>query len=741
LLEIRIVPHAGHDHGSLANRLLDVRPDELQLGTFPALRGVILGGSEPITTGGPAVGGDTPGLIVPAYSSRPGAPASLYLDFNGHFEAQWGSYSNIDTPPYDIDGNPTAFSATELSNIQQIWSYVAEDFAPFNLNVTTVLPPSFANGVALRVAIGGNSAWAGGTYGGIAYIDAFTNSIVNTVYVFPANLGNGYPRYVADASSHESGHGFGLQHQSQWSGSTKTAEYYSGPGDGTAPLMGNSYSATRSLWWYGTSSTSATSFQNDPAVIARTANGFGFRTDDHGNTAATATPLTVAGTGAVSGSGVIEQMTDLDYFSFSTAAGTITLTVDVAEPYRNLDARLELRDATGNLLASADPSTTFDATITYNGAAGSYRLVVASHGLSSSATSSNYGFNVGQYTVTGTVVPTGSSAPAAPSNLVATAVSSSQINLSWTDNSSNEDGFKIERLQGSVWTQVATVGANVTSWQDAGLTGNTTYTYRVRAYNSSGDSAYSNTASATTPAAPTVPAAPSNLRAQVKTKPNLRVNLTWRDNASNETGFRVQRSSDGGVTWTQIAQVGANVTSYSDTSVVGGTTYRYRVYAYNAAGDSGYSNIVTASTPGSAGGGGGAPVPGHAVHPEDRLGSLPQGNEQPELSPTESVVVGGVARGLVGKEHASALVLPVGEAAGRLARDLDQYRRHVDDESYLVPAVNAEDWSGGNAQNSLWDSHHPDAVPQTSDLRIGLSWPLDMLVALESQVRMLETDA
>lgn len=91
--------------------------------------------------------------------------------------------------------------------------------------------------------------------------------------------------------------------------------------------------------------------------------------------------------------------------------------------------------------------------------------------------------------------------PAAPSNLVATAVSRTQINLSWTDNSSNETGFKIERCKGANCTnyvQINQVGANVITFADTGLTKNTTYRYRVRAFNADGNSAYSNATSART---------------------------------------------------------------------------------------------------------------------------------------------------------------------------------------------------------------------------------------------------
>ena len=89
--------------------------------------------------------------------------------------------------------------------------------------------------------------------------------------------------------------------------------------------------------------------------------------------------------------------------------------------------------------------------------------------------------------------------PAAPTSLAATAVSSSQINLTWADSDATEQGFKIERCTGagcSDFAQIATVGANVTSYSNTGLTASTSYSYRVRAYNAAGDSDYSNTASA-----------------------------------------------------------------------------------------------------------------------------------------------------------------------------------------------------------------------------------------------------
>ena len=90
--------------------------------------------------------------------------------------------------------------------------------------------------------------------------------------------------------------------------------------------------------------------------------------------------------------------------------------------------------------------------------------------------------------------------PQAPTNLAANATSTTDIALTWQDNSSDETGFKIERKTGSgSFSEITTVGADVTSYNDTGLNANTTYVYRVRATNSNGDSNYSDEASATTP--------------------------------------------------------------------------------------------------------------------------------------------------------------------------------------------------------------------------------------------------
>ena len=182
--------------------------------------------------------------------------------------------------------------------------------------------------------------------------------------------------------------------------------------------------------------------------------------------------------------------------------------------------------------------------------------------------------------------------PNVPSNLTATAVSSTQINLAWTDNSTDEDGFKIYRsTNGTTFSLTATVGPNVTTYSNTGRSPATTYYYKVLAYNVNGSSPYSNTASATTP---TLPNAPSNLTATAVS--STQINLVWTDNSTDENGFKIERSTDG-ITFSQIATVAANVTTYSNTGRSASTTYYYRVRAYNTNGNSSYSNTASATTP------------------------------------------------------------------------------------------------------------------------------------------------
>ena len=90
------------------------------------------------------------------------------------------------------------------------------------------------------------------------------------------------------------------------------------------------------------------------------------------------------------------------------------------------------------------------------------------------------------------------------------------------------------------------------------------------------------------------PAAPTNLQMTKRTATTI--TIAWNDNSKNELGFYVERSTDGGATWTRIAQTATNVSNYQNTGLTTKTTYLYRVQAFNASGVSGYSNVKSITT-------------------------------------------------------------------------------------------------------------------------------------------------
>jgi hypothetical protein len=188
--------------------------------------------------------------------------------------------------------------------------------------------------------------------------------------------------------------------------------------------------------------------------------------------------------------------------------------------------------------------------------------------------------------------------PAAPSNLTSI-LSGANIVLNWQDNSTNESQFYIERCQGAGCTNFILEGAtlaNITTWthSNAAVAGQI-YSYRVRAYNADGYSAYSNIATISTSGGSLLPAAPSNLFAQTVSK--SQINLSWANNANNQTGLKIERCKGSTCTnFTQIATLGAASSTYASSGLSASTTYQFRIRAYNAAGDSLYSNIVNSKT-------------------------------------------------------------------------------------------------------------------------------------------------
>jgi len=341
-------------------------------------------------------------LTVPAWSSRPGAPSVIYLDFDGHTDtSRWADeYTEsqpIVTIPFDVDGDPGSFTAQELTLIERTWRRVAEDFAPFDVDVTTVEPAAVGTpAVSLRVVIGGDGAWAGSP-GGIAFLDAWLEEGDVPVYAFPANLGNGSPRQVSLATSHEVGHALGLQHQAEWSSGVLVSEYHLEEGVGPSswgPIMGAPFYANLTTWHDGPTPFGESDLQDDMAIITRPANAIGYAADDHAAATGPHAPLNPSSEVFIQG--VIGANGDVDGFSFLAVAGPASFLAEPVDQGPNLDILLTLRDAEGTVIAQDDQPLAIDASIDAVLEAGWHTIEVSGSGA--------YG-RVGGYTLTGTYTP------------------------------------------------------------------------------------------------------------------------------------------------------------------------------------------------------------------------------------------------------------------------------------------------------------------------------------------------
>jgi hypothetical protein len=324
---------------------------------------------------------------IPQLSSLPAAPANLYLDFDG--SDKYESFVPTEQKVYDLDGDITSFNAQEIAAIREIWTRVADAYSPFNLNVTTV-DPGVNNvvGKTLNAVIGGPGHI--GEASGFAGIDAFTSNSTSNYII----IRNHEPLQAADTIIHEAGHGFGLQHQSKYDVSgNKTQEYRSEDGL-VSPVMG--VYGLRSLWSDGPNSISATTLQDDMAVIARAQNGFGYRADDYGNSAATASQLTLTNSAAIV-NGIIHHHTDEDWFQFNWAGGPLSVSTQGPYEASRLNARLDLFNTSGTNLASVSGPQTAEMLRTSGSLpAGTYRLRVSSTPYTDSLGPRTYG-EAGQY--------------------------------------------------------------------------------------------------------------------------------------------------------------------------------------------------------------------------------------------------------------------------------------------------------------------------------------------------------
>ena len=300
------------------------------------------------------------GTDVLALESEPGAQRTIFLDVDGGSVTgtEWNRTAGrtISVEPYSLDVTAdTAYSSAERTAIYEAWSVVAEDFAPFSVNVTTRDPgidaiqrsddldETYGSRVFLTQR---NAVSKGCSCSGVAYLDVFgatgsTHSYYQPAWVFTDGLPAGYGDVVGDIASHEVGHNFGLEHDGN-----QTSAYDWG-NRLWAPVMGGSNAKRLNQWSRG-EYPGATNTQNDLVVIARNAPR---HADLHGDTPAAAAPL------EASAEGLVGWPTDVDAFTF-TASGPTTLKVRPSADHPNLDVVLTVLDSTGATVAVVDPPPT-----------------------------------------------------------------------------------------------------------------------------------------------------------------------------------------------------------------------------------------------------------------------------------------------------------------------------------------------------------------------------------------------
>ncbi|MEB3200387.1 MAG: Calx-beta domain-containing protein [Synechococcaceae cyanobacterium] len=387
--------------------------------------------------------------------SNPSATKTIYLDFDGYEMASsiWENGGSLKVG--------SAFSTIDDSvraSIQNVFKSVAEDFSPFGVNVTTQDPGSARlskssssdQEYGIRVVFTQNINLNAGRKilntstgsGGQAYYDSFNFANDEPAFVF--NLASDYA--MAETASHETGHALYLYHDGNLGGATATLrEYYQGHGSGDlawGTLMGAAYLGAFEpiTQWSKGEYRNANQLQDDLSVIT-TKNGFGYRVDDHGNSAAAATVL--SGTN-LEVFGLIETSSDLDWFSFDTGAGAVSLSIlNVSQAYvasgvgdygsqtysrqiqaggrPNLKIAASLWDSSGTLVATSNSSTGTGASFDLNLAAGRYSLSIDGVGTGSPTATTPTGFtdygSLGQYLLSGVVQEASGLVVSAPAEL------------------------------------------------------------------------------------------------------------------------------------------------------------------------------------------------------------------------------------------------------------------------------------------------------------------------------------
>lgn len=349
--------------------------------------------------------------------SKAGSKRTIYLNFVGATLSNnaWVSGS-VAASPFSMDADVQNFSSEERSRIQKIWQRVAEDFAPFDVDVTTEAPAAEAltrssssdDVYGTTVLITNSTGVYNCSCGGVAYIGVFDNvgDYYKPALVFYNQLYSD-EKYVAEAISHEAGHNLGLFHDG-----TSSQGYYAGHGSGAtgwAPIMGVGYYQPVVQWSKGEYA-DANNTEDDFVTMA--SNGLNTRADDHGDSLEAASTLTTttnsAGGQTLSATGIISTSTDQDVFAVTVEAGqTLKLRVlpDTASP--NLDVAVKLLDANGVVKAKSQPKgslgTQLQLTPTVGG---TYFLTVTGSSFGDPAATgySRYG-SLGQYRVSGSIQP------------------------------------------------------------------------------------------------------------------------------------------------------------------------------------------------------------------------------------------------------------------------------------------------------------------------------------------------
>lgn len=375
---------------------------------------------------GTAQAGPFPASETFKLHSRPGSNRVIYLDFTGQANitgTAWNAYSGMSSftaLPFSIDGDTSTFSAAEHAYIQEVWRLVAEDYAPFDVDVTTEDPGADAitrtnsadTTFGTRVMLTHDNGWLQHCgCGGIAYVGVFnhhSSGTFNHAYYQPAWVYAIWSaKTAAEGASHEAGHNLGLQHQGFVNGSGVLQPYYSGHG-AWAPIMGVGYGRPITQWSaseYQSASTPQGGTQNDLARIGQY--GLSVVADDHADTlSAAATPI-ADGTGQRTG--VIASGGDADVFGFTTGGGHTQIAAATAAAGPNLDIDLTLFDAGGDMVATSNPPSSMVSATVASGLnagieadlpAGTYyaRVRGSAHGDPLNSGYSTYG-SLGAYTI------------------------------------------------------------------------------------------------------------------------------------------------------------------------------------------------------------------------------------------------------------------------------------------------------------------------------------------------------